>query len=412
LRYVAALALLIGPLVIFIGYVAESNGGPPFAVPLTLVGFLLSASAWLLIPGRPRRRLVGGLVSTLTLVFLPFGLGFDGLPMPALQAFAALASGGAVAGWLIARARPAGFVRDGLILVALLQVVLAFIVGAVAGGQATDRADYYFISQLNPFLDGDDFGVRHFSALLLTIVGGVVIAVGTSWLTGRRTTSSNQSQNAAMADDRGNLSGGNTLRVTLATIGTILVLIGGGLAVVGLLVGNGGVPLFYYAYVGFEGHIPQLVAFFGGILLIIVGVAMWIAAGLAPNAEQRATRAATTSEEDRARRIAAQAEQIKQWEDAYALAHGGERPPPGVVPPMFEQAGANRTNTLAILALVFAFIGSVLGIAFGHVALSQIKRTHEAGRGLAIAGLVVGYVQLGIGVLLLIVAAVITVSRG
>lgn len=74
---------------------------------------------------------------------------------------------------------------------------------------------------------------------------------------------------------------------------------------------------------------------------------------------------------------------------------------------MIANTGSSRTNTLSILALVFGVLGSVLGIVFGHVALSQIKRTGEAGRGLAIAGLVVGYLQLGIGVLILIIAGIL-----
>ena len=51
-----------------------------------------------------------------------------------------------------------------------------------------------------------------------------------------------------------------------------------------------------------------------------------------------------------------------------------------------------RTNVLAILALVFSVFGSILGLIFGHVALHQIKRSGEHGRGLAIAGLVFSYV--------------------
>jgi len=74
---------------------------------------------------------------------------------------------------------------------------------------------------------------------------------------------------------------------------------------------------------------------------------------------------------------------------------------------MIANTGSSRTNTLSILALVFGVLGSVLGIVFGHVALSQIKRTGEAGRGLAIAGLVVGYLQLGVGVLILIIAGIL-----
>lgn len=54
------------------------------------------------------------------------------------------------------------------------------------------------------------------------------------------------------------------------------------------------------------------------------------------------------------------------------------------------------TNVFAVLALVFGIIGGLLGIVFGHVALSQIRRTGEAGRGMAIAGLALGYAYLAV----------------
>jgi len=63
---------------------------------------------------------------------------------------------------------------------------------------------------------------------------------------------------------------------------------------------------------------------------------------------------------------------------------------------------APPTNTLAILALVLAFVVSIGGIICGHIALSQIKRTGEGGRGLALAGLVIGYVFTGLGLLIVI----------
>jgi peptidyl-prolyl cis-trans isomerase B (cyclophilin B) len=49
----------------------------------------------------------------------------------------------------------------------------------------------------------------------------------------------------------------------------------------------------------------------------------------------------------------------------------------------------------------------VLGIVFGHVALSQIRRTGEQGRGLAIAGLVIGYAFVGLFLLLVVAVAVV-----
>jgi len=53
---------------------------------------------------------------------------------------------------------------------------------------------------------------------------------------------------------------------------------------------------------------------------------------------------------------------------------------------------APRTNALAIASLVCAFLFAPLGIVFGHLSLSQIRRSGEDGRGLALAGLVIGYV--------------------
>ena len=49
-----------------------------------------------------------------------------------------------------------------------------------------------------------------------------------------------------------------------------------------------------------------------------------------------------------------------------------------------------RTNTLAILSLVAAFVASLVGVVLGFIALGQIRRSGEAGRGLAIAAIIVG----------------------
>ncbi|BCN51939.1 hypothetical protein RE9425_03290 [Prescottella equi] len=75
--------------------------------------------------------------------------------------------------------------------------------------------------------------------------------------------------------------------------------------------------------------------------------------------------------------------------------------------PVYGQPGYMRpqypsTNVCAILALIFGFLGGLLAIVFGHIALSQIQRTGEQGRGLAIAGLVLGYIFLAFWVVLLI----------
>lgn len=87
--------------------------------------------------------------------------------------------------------------------------------------------------------------------------------------------------------------------------------------------------------------------------------------------------------------------QIAAWEAAYRDAHNGEAPPAGFMPPVaLAPNNSDRTNTMAILALVLGWFTGILGVVFGHIALNQIKRTGERGRGLAIAGLVLGYIAL------------------
>jgi peptidyl-prolyl cis-trans isomerase B (cyclophilin B) len=61
---------------------------------------------------------------------------------------------------------------------------------------------------------------------------------------------------------------------------------------------------------------------------------------------------------------------------------------------------------MAIASLVCAFLFAPLGIVFGHVSMSQIKRTGEQGRGLAIAGLIISYV-LTILTILVVVATIV-----
>ncbi|ARJ06645.1 hypothetical protein GCM10010988_19300 [Cnuibacter physcomitrellae] len=62
-----------------------------------------------------------------------------------------------------------------------------------------------------------------------------------------------------------------------------------------------------------------------------------------------------------------------------------------------------RTSLLAVLTLVFGILGfGVVPVVTGHIALSQLKRTGEDGRGLALAGLILGYVTLAGWVLALL----------
>ncbi|MFC9419831.1 DUF4190 domain-containing protein, partial [Bacillus mobilis] len=69
-----------------------------------------------------------------------------------------------------------------------------------------------------------------------------------------------------------------------------------------------------------------------------------------------------------------------------------DRAPTGYAPQSY--AAPPRTNPFAIASLVLSFFMTLLSIIFGHVALSQIKRTGERGRGLALAGLWISYLSI------------------
>ena len=59
------------------------------------------------------------------------------------------------------------------------------------------------------------------------------------------------------------------------------------------------------------------------------------------------------------------------------------------------------TNGLAIASLVTSILGiSLIGVILGHVAISQINKTGEQGKGMAIAGLVLGYLGMLVGIII------------
>jgi hypothetical protein len=79
--------------------------------------------------------------------------------------------------------------------------------------------------------------------------------------------------------------------------------------------------------------------------------------------------------------------------------------------------GQRPTNNLAIAALIcgvgqlfFWFVAGIPAIVLGHIARRQIRQTGEAGDGMALAGLILGYVGLVFTVLAIIGIAV-AVSR-
>ncbi|WP_166868849.1 MULTISPECIES: DUF4190 domain-containing protein [unclassified Salinibacterium] len=68
---------------------------------------------------------------------------------------------------------------------------------------------------------------------------------------------------------------------------------------------------------------------------------------------------------------------------------------------------APRTNTLALVSMILSLASIVFllpalaGVVCGHIALSQIKRTGEAGRGMALTGIIVGYIITGFVILMI-----------
>jgi hypothetical protein len=88
-------------------------------------------------------------------------------------------------------------------------------------------------------------------------------------------------------------------------------------------------------------------------------------------------------------------------------------PPPQVLTP-YTTAGAAyvytaRTNPLAIASLIVSLgsllvgvLAAIVGVVLGHIALKQIAQRGEAGRGLALGGLITGYVLGGLMLLAMV----------
>lgn len=89
---------------------------------------------------------------------------------------------------------------------------------------------------------------------------------------------------------------------------------------------------------------------------------------------------------------------------------------PAVVVPT--EAETKPTNTMALVGFILSLAGFVTGITaipgivLGHIGLHQIKRTGEAGHGLGVAALIIGYIQVGLAILAFIAFIVIFVLFG
>jgi Domain of unknown function (DUF4190)/Domain of unknown function (DUF1707) len=93
--------------------------------------------------------------------------------------------------------------------------------------------------------------------------------------------------------------------------------------------------------------------------------------------------------------------------------------PVAPVPPASPQFA--RTNSLAITSLVcgiaqmmFGPLATVPAVVCGHMARHQIRRTGEQGAGMALAGLILGWIGVGFTALVVVIAllAAVAVSSG
>lgn len=72
-----------------------------------------------------------------------------------------------------------------------------------------------------------------------------------------------------------------------------------------------------------------------------------------------------------------------------------------------QKSNSSKTNTMALLSLIFGILffvplAPIFAIIFGFIGLDQIKNTGEEGKGMAIAGLVLGFFWLLIYILLIV----------
>jgi hypothetical protein len=91
-------------------------------------------------------------------------------------------------------------------------------------------------------------------------------------------------------------------------------------------------------------------------------------------------------------------------------------PPPGYPPyPGYVYAPARPTNGMAIASmvvsiaslLVCAGLPGIVGALLGHSARRQIRERGEEGDGMALAGVIVGWIGFGLGIAVVIVYAII-----
>jgi hypothetical protein len=97
----------------------------------------------------------------------------------------------------------------------------------------------------------------------------------------------------------------------------------------------------------------------------------------------------------------------------------GPLPGPAMLPQNWQPAPGRNNNSMAVAAMVlgcgeFFTMGltAIPAVICGHIARGQIKRTGEDGSGMAVTGLVLGYLAIGLFALLVTIAAIAATRSG
>jgi len=108
--------------------------------------------------------------------------------------------------------------------------------------------------------------------------------------------------------------------------------------------------------------------------------------------------------------------QAKTYDELGAVAHDLRQPVPyrpGSPP------AVRRTNSMAVASMLCGFgqvffwlLAGIPAIVFGHIARRQIRETGEDGSGMALAGLIMGYVGVFVPLLAFVAFLVILTSSG
>ncbi|MDI6023274.1 DUF4190 domain-containing protein [Leucobacter sp. UT-8R-CII-1-4] len=77
-------------------------------------------------------------------------------------------------------------------------------------------------------------------------------------------------------------------------------------------------------------------------------------------------------------------------------------------------AASAPTNTLAVISMISSIVGwfsfgvlCIVGVVLGHMSLKQLKTSGEGGRGMAMTGLIVGYIGLAGWIIGLIIFVIV-----